>query len=294
MTDLTAGLLGLAAAIAVAAWRLRVGFVGFRERFRAYLAGCPDIVWRTSTVNGFVCAVSGVSLEVDLLESYVYRLRRRGDEAELFGRVSAGLRHRVPPATPPPFPLVRDRVLPLIKREADLIMSRGYRTQHVPVRSPWAAGLVVAYVIEDQFQMTYVTEGMMSAWGIGTADLHRLAIENLRAHTQHLLDELGGPQADYIELDGYEAARVLAADLIIPHQTRAPILAIPHEHACLTGSADRSEVVAGRALAMYDAADHPLTPMLFSVSAAGVVPYDGPQRPGAASEASEAQSQIEA
>ncbi len=285
--------LGFVVLVAVAAWRLRIGFVAFRKRFRRYLADSPDIAWQRETANGFLCTVSGVPLQVDLLESYIFRLRHRGDEQDVFAQLVAGLRHRVPPAAPPPFPLVQDRVLPLIKREADLIMSSGYRRQHYPVRSAFVEDLVIAYVIEGQFQMTYVTEGMVSAWGLGAADLHPLAMANLRDRTRHLLDELGGPQRDYVELDGYDATRALVPDLLVPAGLRNPILAIPHEHACLIAGADEHDDLASRAMAMYLSAELPLTPTVFAVSTGGPVPFGRNGRPGAAAGPSEAQSQVE-
>jgi hypothetical protein len=264
-----AGLILLAAA---AAWRLRAGFVRFRDRFRAYLAGHPDIEWGADTSNGLICAVSGFPLEVDLLETYVFHLRRREPERVSFDRLVAGLRHRVPPTVPPPLPLVEDRILPLIKREADLVRSAGYRRQHRPVCSPFVDGLVVTYVIEGQFRLTVVTEGMRSAWGLETDALHALALANLRTKTAHLLDELGGPRTEYIALDGFDAARLLVAELIIPPGIADPVLAIPHEHACLIAAAADAGGLAARAAGMHEAAELPLTAQVFTLSPDGPVP----------------------
>ncbi|MGH2348146.1 MAG: hypothetical protein ACRDFT_01615 [bacterium] len=292
MTAVAAGVAGLI--LLLAAWRLRVGFSRFRARFRSHLAACPDIEWRTDTVTGMLCTVSGVPFEVDLLETYIFHLRHREPERDAFDRVVDGLRHRVPPVTPAPFPLVQDRILPMIKREHDLVLSRGYRPQHHPVRSPFAGDLVVAYVIEGQFQMTVITEGMRSAWGLGMDELHTLAVANLRRKTAHLLDELGGPQTEYIALDGFDAARLLVADLLVPPGITDPVVAIPHAHACLIAPAGDAPALAARAAAMHEAAEFPLTALLFALTPDGPVPrpFDRTQglRPGGTAGSSEGQS----
>jgi hypothetical protein len=277
------------------AWRLRAGFVQFRERFHGYLAGCPDIEWRADTRNGLICAVSGLPLEVDLLETYIFRIRHREPDEAAYDRVVVGLRHRVPPVSPPPLPLVADRILPLLKPEDDLRLLHGYRKQHRRVRTPFTAGLAVAYVIEGQFQVTVITEGMLSAWGLGMDELHRMALGNLRAKTQHLLDELGGPQTEYVALDGFDAARLLVSDLIVPPGIADPVLAIPHEHACLIAPAADAAALAARAADMHAAGELPLTAQVFTVSPDGPVPrpFDrapGP-RPGGAAGSSEGQSE---
>lgn len=269
MTWIEVALVSLLAAGTFLAWRLRVGFVAFRERFRAHLRTAPDIEWRKDTPAGMVCAVSGLPLEADLLESYVYLTRHRQPESDLFDDLIDALRHRLPPIAPPPLPLVQDRVLPVLRREADLVLSRGYRRQHFPVRTPLFGDIVAAYVIEEQFQMTIITEGMRSAWGIGVDTLHALAVEDLRAKTRHLLHELGGPQTDYVALDGYDAARILVADLIVPPEIPDPVVAIPHAHACLIAPAAHAAELAARAAALYAQAELPLTTRVFAIRPGG-------------------------
>jgi hypothetical protein len=225
----------------------------------------------------------------------VFHLRHREPERASFERLIDALRDRVPPVTPPPLPLVSDRILPLLKRERDLVLPRGYRRQHDRVRSPFPGGLAVAYVIEGQFQVTVITEGMLSAWGLGMDELHRMALGNLRAKTRHLLDELGGPQTEYVALDGFDAARLLVSDLIVPPGIADPVLAIPHEHACLIAPAADVAALAARAAEMHAAGELPLTAQVFTVSPDGPVPrpFDrahGP-RPGGAAGSSEGQSE---
>src|SRR5256712_10175407 len=83
---------------------------------------------------------------------------------------------------------------------------------------------------------------------------------------RHILDEIGGPRAEYVSLDGFDAARLLVADLLVPAGVVDPLLAIPHEHACLIApTADRHHI-ARRAQRMFETARVPLTPRLYRPS----------------------------
>ncbi len=256
----------------VAAIIVRQGFARFRQRVRAYLTRTSDIQWVRDTPPGLVCAVLGYDLEIDLLNTYATRWRRRLDEAALLDELAAALRRQVPPITPPPLALVRDRVLPLLKRTAALPPLEGYVRENRVIRRPLDDEISIAYVIEGQHRITMVTEGMPRAWQITLGALHHLALENLRARTRHILSEIGGPRADYVSLDGFDAARLLVADLIVPAAVVNPILAIPHEHACLIRPAAERHHLAATAEAMFRSAHTPLTPQLYLVTA------DGPAR----------------
>ncbi len=258
---------------AMAAMATRIGFTRFRRRVRAYLACTADIEWRHDTPTGAVVAVSSYALEADLLSTYVYRLRRRADEAVLLGELTAALRARVPPVSPPPLPLVRDHIFPLLKRTASLSPGEGYVAENRVARRVLDDDLSIVYVIEGQHRFTFVTEGMPAAWGVDAGGLHDLATGNLRVRTQHVLEEIGGPRTEYLSLDGLDAARMLVADLIIPAGLEQPLLAIPHEHACLIASATQRDQLAAKAAAMFATALAPLTPRLYRLTAKGPVPY---------------------
>jgi len=259
--------------IAAAAIATQVGFSRFRRRVRAHLAHTADIEWRRDTPTGAAVAVCGYHLDTDLLSTYVYRLRRRADERALLDELAAALRARVPAVSPPPFPLVRDRIFPLLKRTASLPPAAGYAAANRVVRRALDTDLSIVYVIEGQHRFTFVTEGMPAAWGVDGGALHDLAIVNLRARTRHVLEEIGGPRTEYLSLDGLDATRLLVADLIIPAGVEQPLLAIPHEHACLIGGAAQRDRLAARAAAMHAAAPTPLTRSLYRFTPEGPVAY---------------------
>jgi hypothetical protein len=263
---------GLFAAVVGAAIATHRGFVRFRGRARNYLERSADITWRRDTSSGAIYAVLGYDLGVDLLTTYVYHLRRRDDESVLLADLAAALRGRLPPVSVPPAPLVRDRILPLLKRTSALPPSTGYRPENRLVRSELDDEVSIVYVIEGQHRYTFVTEGMRTAWGMDRSALHDRALANLRAHTAHLLEELGGPQAEYVSLDGLDATRALVADLIIPASIAQPVLAIPHEHACLIADLSSRVQLATRAAAMFQGAQVPLSPRLYRMTSDGLRP----------------------
>jgi len=261
-------------AFLVAATAVQQGFVRFRRRARAYLIQTADIQWVHPTASGMVCAVLGYNLEVDLLNTYAVRWRRRLNETVLFEELAAALRRQVPAVTPPPFPLVRDRIFPLLKRTAALPPEAGYVRGNRIVRRPLDDQISVAYVIEGQHRMTLVTDAMPESWRVTTDHLHRLAVDNLQTRTRHILDEIGGARTEYVSLDGFDAARLLVAGLIIPPGMADPLLAIPHEHACLIAPATEIDRLAAKADELFTSAQSPLTPRLYRVGPDGPVPTE--------------------
>ena len=258
--------------VLVAAVMVHRGFVRFRGRVRASLTQTADIQWVRDTAAGMVCAVLGYNLEIDLLSTYAVRWRRRLSEAALFEELAAALRQQVPPVVPPPFPLVRDRVIPLLKRTAALPPLTGYVHENRMVRRTLDDQISIVYVIEGHHRMTLVTEAMPEAWQITLDELQQLAVRNLRARTRHILDEIGGPRAEYVSLDGFDAARLLVADLMVPAGVVDPLLAIPHEHACLIAPTAERHQIARRAQSMFETSRVPLTSRLYRPSPSGPVP----------------------
>jgi hypothetical protein len=249
--------------------RSTIGFLRFRARLRAALEATPDIRWQRWTGRGLTVAVSGYALELDLIPTYVYLRLRRPREQALYGELADVLRSRVPPGSIPPLPLVRDRILPVLKASGTLPPARGYLAANILARRRLDGDIEIAYVIEGQFRVTYVTGGMLANWSLDDGALHALALENLRARTRHLLEEIGGPRREYAALDGYDAARLLVADLLIPAEVADPVLAVPHEHLCLIAPAERQGALRDAARRAYREAALPLTTALYRWSAAG-------------------------
>lgn len=263
---LAAAALGVAGTVAV--W---VRYRRFRADVLARLRTThPDVRVVRAVPGGLLLDLAGVRVRLDLIS--LFRLARgRSAEAAVDDTVDR-VRATLPPPRPAPLALVRDRLLPLLKPAAVAATLRRYPPAYHPVTRPFPAGLVVLYVVESLHQVTYVTAAMTDAWGMGADDLHALALENLRRRTRHVLEEIGGPQRTYDHLDGFDAARLLVPDLVVPAEIARPVMAIPDEHCLLVGDDSERDALRARAAAAYAGADAPLTPVLFR-------PGDAPDRP---------------
>ncbi len=257
------------AGIGAAGLRHLLGFLRFRARVRASLEATPDIRWQRWTRRGLAVTVSGHPLEIDLLPTYVHLRTRRPQVQAVLDELAGELRRRVPAGSSPPLPLVRDRLLPLLKRAEDLPPVDGYLADNALARRALDAEVDVAYVVEGQFQMTFVTRGMLGAWGLGVDALHTVALENLRAKTRHLLEEIGGPRREYVALDGYDATRLLVADLLVAPDVLDPAFAIPHEHALLIAPVTALAELRQAAAEAQRSTAVPLTTAVYRWTAAG-------------------------
>lgn len=270
-----------AAALLAAAVAVIRGFHRFRSSVRAALDATPDIRVTGFTSLGLAVSVSGHPLRRSLLQPFLAQLltgppTSRGGDA---GVIADAFRTAVPAARIPPLPLVRDRILPVLKRTDRLPPAHGYVAENRVVRAPFDGEVILAYVIEGQFQVTFVTEGMLRSWTLDSSELHAMAVANLRAKTEHLLTEIDGPRRDYLALDGFDAARLLVADLLIPQDLRDPVLTIPHEHALLIRPSASAAAMTAEAERLQAASSLPLTTRLYRWTPAGPVRADSQCNP---------------
>lgn len=254
----------LAAAVAAGAvaWSYR-RFMALRRRALEHLrAAAPEMAVAGLTDVGFTVAVLGTEVEVDLASLARQRPRTEA-EAVWLDRVVAGIRAQVPAPRPAPYALVEDRVLPQLKPAAYAEVFDRYPPPLRLVWRPFAPGAVVTYVIGAPHQRTAITAGVLRAWGVDPDALHARALENLRRETAHMLEEIGGPRRRYEHLDGFDATRILVADLIVPEGIADPLVAIPEETVLLIAPASEQAALAAEAATRQAAADRPLSPHLF-------------------------------
>ena len=261
----------LALALAAALWWVRRRYDGFRFWAVARLRDVyPDLAVEHETPAEITGRLAGVPVRLDLAS--LFRQLKGHPGGAALDQVVDAMRAALPAPESPPFHSVRAAVLPLIKPAAFAEVYRRYPPVLHLVTLAFAEGLVVVYVILGFQQIIYVTTGMQQAWQTTTEELHRLALENLRRRTEHLLMELGGPQAAYAHLDGFEAARILIPDLVTPPGVADPLLAIPDEHILLAGGARDAARLAQEAAAAYAGARSPLSPAIFRLREASLVP----------------------
>lgn len=247
-------------------------FIKTRERFLRHLEiAAPEMARGALTASGFVVQVFGVDIDVDFATLARRRLPKTS-EGDSFDRIIDDIRAQMRAPAVPPYPLVADRVLPLLKPAAYVGLFERYPDALRLQSSPFAPGVDVTYVIAGPDRRTAVTLGMVRTWGVSRETLHRRAVENLRVQTRHMLAEMGGPRTRYEHIDGYDATRILIADLILPPGVAAPLLAIPEETVLLMASENGGQALATEAAARHDASARPLTKDMFVLSSVGAIP----------------------
>ncbi len=254
-------------------------FLRTRGRLLSYLReAAPELIVRTLTATGFTAVVLGNEVTLDLA-SLLRRRRRAMPEREWFDQVLEAIRAQAPVAPLPPYALVIDRVLPLLKPEAYARVFERYRPALHLAWRPLPGGIAVTYVIAGRHQRTVITAGALETWQIDMETLHTQAVTNLRAQTAHLLEEIGGRRARYEHLDGADATRILVADLIVPREIADPVIAIPEETVLWIAPVAGRASLAAEAESRHAASTRPISPLLFRASALGPVPIDEPSSP---------------
>lgn len=79
--------------------------------------------------------------------------------------------------TTPPLEVVRDRLMPMLYPE-NLWQEK---FPHV-VGTPWIAGLVILYVVDEANAYWYVRDELLEHWSLNSEDLHSLSLENLQSY----------------------------------------------------------------------------------------------------------------
>lgn len=258
-------------------------FGAARKRLVAHIRRrAPEITIRHPTDVGFVADVLGAEVAVDVA-SLLGSKRAGGSEEAWFDQIIDGLRARVPEPKPAPFALVIDRVLPLLKPMAYVEIFEQYRPALRLAWSPFAHEIAVTYVITATDRRTTITAGMVTAWSTTVQALHTLAVDNLRKQTRHILAEIDGARAQYEHLDGFDATRILVADLILPGGIIDPMIAIPEESVLLIAPASAQDELAVEAAARHASSARPVSPRLFrpAVGSLEGQPPQGSERPDA-------------
>lgn len=237
----------------------------------------PEMTVRHMTDIGFAADVLGAAVDVDLAS--LLRARPAAvPEDEWFDQIIDRIRAQVPAPHPAPLALVRDRIMPLLKPMTYVTLFERYPPA---LRLAWRSfgeDVAVTYVIAAVDRRTTVTMGMLETWETDAEILYGLAVANLRKQTEHILAEIGGPRARYEHLDGFDATRILVADLVTPQDIDDPIMAIPEEMALLIVPASERRALEAEVGTRHAVSTRPLTPVLFRLSGTTPVPKQGATR----------------
>jgi len=107
---------------------------------------------------------------------------------------------------------MRDRIMPMIVPMPDDDRTRA-------VFQPLIDGLAVAYAVDHDRTISYLTPQRLTDWGVGIDELHKTAIKNLLRRSQTLSAQAAQDEAGEIYLvllqtmDGYDASRILLPSL---------------------------------------------------------------------------------
>ncbi|MBI4279712.1 MAG: hypothetical protein HY660_14775 [Armatimonadetes bacterium] len=189
--------------------------------------------------------------------------------------------------TPPPLVAVENRILPMLKLPGFLAPYRDVPPPLSFATTGAVGNLITVYVIDVRGDLTFVSRGMLEAWGIDVAALHRIATRNLAARSERLrglLEPVADAPAVLEALDGYDAARLLVASAYLTGPPARYLLAVPDEHVLLVFQRPPSSGIAGIATVVrrrHLAASLPLSPALFALTEAGPAALDATSEPQA-------------
>lgn len=178
-----------------------------------------------------------------------------------------------------PFEALRERVMPMILPSQ--LCDEAYESV---VSEPLIEGLRVAYAIDSDRTISYISRNLFDSWKINLERLHDAAIENLVKRSEEMHANVAQDKEDRISLvilsqrDGYDASRLLLPTLherLSEHLGSPFLAAIPHRDILLCFREDE-ETVARLVPQISDdfkRMPHQLTEQLMLVTRDGVAPY---------------------
>lgn len=183
-----------------------------------------------------------------------------------------------------------EKISPSLEQVHDQLMPMLYCEQswkdHLPdiCGTPWIAGLVILYVVDEESTYWYVRKDLVDEWNLSLDELHEISLENLESHVEQSPIELGviaeehGPAAMIMphNVDAFNASRLLSetflrhlrelaeGDLAVGVPGRDFFVAVSSRVPTMIDRVRR------RVSEDFTQTDHPLTDRLLFVSADGV------------------------
>ncbi len=158
-------------------------------------------------------------------------------------------------------------VLPQIRSRSWVEEHGGQFGDRALVHRPFTDDLVVCYVIDEPWCMTFICRAHLRQWGRCEEDLFHLATRNLHqmAGAAVPLPDAEGEPVLLRTGDGFDAARVLLLD---PEQVEGLLVAMPERDVLWLGTESESDVSALMDLNQKQAAQsaHPITPNLYRMT----------------------------
>jgi hypothetical protein len=180
-----------------------------------------------------------------------------------------------------PFESLKERIMPMILPSQ--FCDEAYETV---VSEPLIEGLRVAYAIDSDRTISYISKKLFDEWEMTVDDLHEQAISNLVSRSEEMQANVAQDEGGNINLiilsqrDGYDAARILLPTLherLSEHLGSPFVAAIPHRDILLCFRYDKETVerLAPQISEDYTKMPHQVTDHLVLVTPDGVAPYSG-------------------
>lgn len=178
------------------------------------------------------------------------------------------------------FDELADRVMPVVvPEEAADIAGPGIVSQ------PYISGLMIAYAIDSQRSLTYISPSMLKRWNMTVDQLHEKALENLVSRSQAIAAHAAQDPDGKINLilfqtmDGFDASRILLPTLherLREHLGSPFAAAIPNRDILLCFRNDEETVdrLRDQVEKDYQKMPHPVTDHLLLVTADGTAPHE--------------------
>jgi uncharacterized protein YtpQ (UPF0354 family) len=181
------------------------------------------------------------------------------------------------------FAMLVERIYPMIKPIDLLVKVREHNLPMLAYRE-FLAGLMIAYVIDEQRSVTFINEAHLEHWEVDIAEVHKQAIKNLHRRTVEQVDYVvvgEGEQRIYIynSGDGYDATRLLLSDVLATWARDLPgalVIGIPNRD-FLIGFSDSNpdilERIAQQIQADAAGREYSITDQLFTLDGGEVREY---------------------
>ena len=179
------------------------------------------------------------------------------------------------------FEELKDRVLPLV------LSSEGAQARGpTVVTQPLIDGLIIAYAIDSDRTISYLTRAHFASWNMTLDELHETAMENLVSRSEAMnahaaQDEDGRVNLIlFQQMDGYDASRILLPTLherLREHLGSPFAAAIPNRDIliCFRNEPAMLDRLHDQIAEDYRSMPHQVTDRLFLVTADGIAPLSG-------------------
>jgi uncharacterized protein YtpQ (UPF0354 family) len=178
------------------------------------------------------------------------------------------------------FEELSERIMPVVLRETKVA------DQASPMLvEPMLPGLMVAYAVDSQRSLWYISEQTFKKWKVTREEMHERALENLVARSQAIAAHAAQDPDGSINLilfqtmDGFDASRLLLPtlhDRLREHLGSPFVAGIPNRDILLCFRDDEETVARLREQidADFKKMPHPITDSLLLVTPDGIAPHE--------------------